>query len=581
MWRVLKVFVKKDDDPDINIIKDGDLTLTKPSEIAKAFNDYFTGIIPQLLRKKGLDDAQYFHDCQNCICFTLCICNYPDGQFDLLHTSDHEVSTHLKVSKPSSYDYHYIPKIVLLTYPLYFSNILSHFINLSIDDSSVPKVLKCAKIIPKFKNGSPKDLSNYRPISNLSIISKIFERVVYKQLTSYIMSNDLLHPNQFGYRQNSSTESAFLFLNSLITTAINDNFKVCVVFLDYSKAFDTISHKILCTKLFTQFNFSHKTVRLIWSYLSDREQFTHVNGHASSITSNSHGVPQGSILGPLLFNLYINDIHESKIYDDTNGAMFADDNSTFTISLNKRELQNKTQKELDAIHIYNIKNKLILNADKTKAMLFNCSSNDDFDININNQKIEIVDSFTYLGYTIDNKLKYKQQIQTIVGKLKSSNYILARTAYFLPKTALLKIYHSIAYPHIIYNKFIFLTLSQNQLKSLQQKLYLSQAIINDTNISQSKFNINHIVQYYCYIAIFKIINDPTNGLLKNLLIKSKSTHNTRNINNLFVQFSRNNLCKRGFTFHIPTFWNRLPSDIKNIHNLGSFKTMVYKYLSES
>lgn len=185
----------------------------------------------------------------------------------------------------------------------------------------MPIDLKIAKVIPLYKNGDPKAFNNYRPISILPCFSKILEKLVYKRMLSHLNTHSILFKHQYGFRENHSTDMALLQLVEKIYTAINNNEYALGFFLDLSKAFDTVDHTILLSKL-RCYGFQDYSYMWLASYVSNRQQFVYVNGYSSSRAQLTHGVPQGSILGPLLF-LVSNDL--ATVSSTILPILFADD----------------------------------------------------------------------------------------------------------------------------------------------------------------------------------------------------------------------------------------------------------------
>ena len=201
---------------------------------------------------------------------------------------------------------------------------LVHIINISLATGLVPNYMKIAKVIPIYKKGEKVDVSNHRPISLLTSISKIFERIIYIRTVNFFKKSDIFSNFQFEFRENHSTTHALLSFVEKVTDALDTFSHTIGIFLDFSKAFDTINHKILLAKL-SHYGIRGKALEWFTSYLSNRSQYVHVNGVDSQIKSIDCGIPQGSLLGPLLFIIYINDFHRSS--DNLSCILFADDSN--------------------------------------------------------------------------------------------------------------------------------------------------------------------------------------------------------------------------------------------------------------
>ena len=247
------------------------------------------------------------------------------------------------------------------------SKLLSMIMNTSIKTGVYPSKLKHAKIIPVFKNDEEDDPGNYRPISLLSNTNRIFEKLMYNRLKSYLEKKHILYSSQYGFRENHSTQHALLDIVNKIQTYMDKNLFSCGIFIDLQKAFDTVNHSILLHKL------RHYGVRGIvndWfsSYLSHRSQTTQVGLNKSSKEKTLCGVPQGSVLGPLLFLLYVNDIHSSS--DKFDFFLFADDTNLLYQEKILKSLETTVNKELEKVHEWLTANKLNLNIKKYNFVIF-------------------------------------------------------------------------------------------------------------------------------------------------------------------------------------------------------------------
>jgi hypothetical protein len=244
---------------------------------------------------------------------------------------------------------------------------LSNIINLSFTKGRFPSTLKLSKVIPVFKKGSPLESSNYRPISLLSNIEKIFEKLMHSRLLSFLDSHSIIYCRQYGFRKSHSTIHALINIVERIRQCIDKGHAAVGVFVDLTKAFDTVDHSILLSKL------SHYGVRGItncWfkSYLASRSQFVSISNCKSELKSILHGVPQGSVLGPLLFLLYINDLHEAIKFSEVN--LFADDTTLFQFGASLKSLSDNVNTDLSLLSDWLNANKIALNASKTEYVLF-------------------------------------------------------------------------------------------------------------------------------------------------------------------------------------------------------------------
>jgi len=356
-------------------------------------------------------------------------------------------------------------------------------INQSLNSGIFPSRLKIAKITPIHKKGSKDKIENYRPISVLPIISKIFETTIFDQITMYFKTNNMFCPQQYGYKQNSSTELAALDLTDRVVEQLNNKCIPINFFLDLSKAFDSIDHNILISKLIF-YGFNTMAIRLIRNYLTGRYQYVQIDGSISHKLPLIAGVPQGSILGPLLFNIFINDITTSS--SKFNFIMYADDttlNSTlesFGQINNPLSIQNAITAELNKIVKWLDLNKLCLNVSKSRYMLFHKPPKVipvlRFYLKENN--VEYVENFTFLGMTIDCQLTWKNHINMISLKISRIIGVLRKLKYIFPSHILKTIYNSLIVSHLSYGLLVWGTKGEKIIK--QQK-----KAIRIVNLSQT------------------------------------------------------------------------------------------------
>ena len=262
------------------------------------------------------------------------------------------------------------------------------------------------------------ELSNYRPISVLNIYSTIFERLMYNRLIQFLDKNKVLYQNQFGFRQGHSTHHALITLVDNITKSLDNGDIVIGIFLDLKKAFDTVNHKILVKNLY-HYGIRGNVLKWFESYLTNRSQFVLFNGTKSDTRDVTCGVPLGSILGPLLFILYINDF--AKVSDKLFYVLFADDTNVFLNGKYINTLVATVQHELSKLYIWLLENKLTLNVSKSHFMVFHRARHkkEKVHIQINQVPIEQVRHTKFLGVVFDDYLDWSNHISYINSKIAS------------------------------------------------------------------------------------------------------------------------------------------------------------------
>ena len=327
------------------------------------------------------------------------------------------------------------------------SPILSKYYNILMHAGIFPDVLKTGKITPIFKKGDSELLENYRPISTLPIFGKIFEKVIYSRLYSFFTSQSLLYDKQFGFRKSHSTSHALNHSVTHITNQTANNNFVLGIFIDLSKAFDTIDHSTLILKL-DRYGIRGSTNKLIKSYLSDRQQYTECLNEKSDTMKVEFGVPQGSVLGPLLFLIYINDIVNCSP-NAGEFILFADDTNIFVSAKTCNEVYGIANNLLNSLTMYMNANKLHINMTKCSYILFktkgklNEEPSPDIHLTINKTIIKRVKHAKFLGVIIDEKLSWDQHISDLKRKLYYSLSTINRMKHYIPEHLHKDIYYTL------------------------------------------------------------------------------------------------------------------------------------------
>jgi len=409
-----------------------------PQIIANAFNDYFINI--------GHSLAENIH---SPIHFTQYLRQEISSSFKFKIIDETVTENTInKLKNKSSYGVDGLSNKLIKSAKNYLIIPLTLIINQTLKTGEFPNELKIARVKPLFKAGNSYDICNYRPISLLPSISKIFERIIFQQLFEYLNNNKLISCEQFGFRPGYSTELASLRLIDHITKQMDQMELPLNIYIDLSKAFDTLDHTILLSKM-NFYGISGRELNLFRNYIINRHQFVEFNGCKSIVRTISTGVPQGSILGPLLFLIYINDLpHVSNLFEM---LMYADDTTLFcNIKHTTTEVELNT--ELKKISNWLSSNKLSLNVKKSKYMVFHTSQRQvEYPLlKLNDTEIERVNQFNFLGLIISSNLKWNKHIDHISLKLSKIIGILYRLKDLYQQNILIMLYNSLIVPHFNY-----------------------------------------------------------------------------------------------------------------------------------
>ena len=549
--------------------KVNNVEINDSEEIANGFNNFFVNVGPSLAENIPKSDEDSFKD----------YIQYKSGYSMFLEpTCAKEIMNIIKTfQSKDSYGHDGLSMKIVKIISEVIAGPFSHVCNRSFESGVFPDKMKLAKIVPIFKSGDNQVYTNYRPVSLLPQFSKVLEKLFNNRLMSYINKNNILYNGQYGFRQNFSTSLAILDLIEEITTSI-DNHNVTVgVFIDLKKAFDTIDHSILLKKLEI---YGIRGIAANWlnSYLSDRKQFVQYSDVNSNDMAIKCGIPQGSIIGPSLFILYINDLHNvSKIL---NFILFADDTNIFLSGKNLTEVCDIMTSELKKLDAWFKVNKLSLNVSKTNYMVFGKTKgvSDNCHIYINDVELEQVSSTKFLGVYIDDKLNWHKHILHVENKIAKSLSIMYKVKYLLDEAALLTIYTSLILPYLNYcieiwgntypsNLKGIIVLQKRALRIIGKVEYKSHT--NSLFIKFRVLKLLDIVKFNTCVVMYKAFYGSLDSRLSKRFAVNKS--NTRQSKQFYVQYKRTKLKSFSISCTGVSLWNNLDIAIRESKTIILFK----------
>ena len=448
-----------------------------------------------------------------------------------------------------------------------------------------PDILKHAKIVPLHKSGARDEATNFRPISILHVISKIFEKIVHKRLFGFLTKFDILSPNQYGFRKGHSTAHALHQLTHSIRSGL-DAREVCIaVFLDLAKAFDTVPHDVLLRKL-QHYGVRYRELDWFASYLSNRKQYVELNGARSELAPVSFGLPQGTILGPLFFTLMLNDLFHSQPLE---AIAFADDTTLICKNHDPKELINMTNRGLDMIYNWLCANKLKVNIEKSKYMVFSKRKNVVLEpLVMSNQSIQICSTYKCLSLTIDDRLKFDEHIARVCRKMAFCSHVMWRREYSLSLKHRKLLYECFGASHLRYCVSLWGSASVKSLhcvEVLQRRLirsfrcHITAPSTDDLFVRLGILNIKklHIYEVGCIMHGIVHGQAPTNMQLMFPTRDEVHSHFTRSGGNLRKPKIRLSLMKKDLSWCGTNLWLTLSEQLRNLP-IPQFKTGLREFL---
>ena len=585
-WNKLNSLIgnKKSNKEEISEIKlkNGIITSNK-KDIANAFGEFFSTVPKTLKNNLNIDRNEQ----QNYLDQVEQKANNFNNKFSFKNVTLAEIiklGRSVKNKRSSGPDSipTFISRIVVLTIP----RVLQNLINSSLNKQNVHARLKEALLKPIYKKNDILQTDNYRPISLINSFSKILEKCVASQIIDYLNSNELYYTKQFGFRAGHSTQHALLHYLNNIEKQLRNNKKCASVFLDLSKAFDCCSHEIIYSKL-RGLGIDDSVINWFKSYLTNRKQACRIDDKLSEWFPVDIGVPQGSILGPLLFTLYINDMPSYVEYENLLSVLFADD-TTFSITAdNTQELETKGNQIMEKAYKWFLLNELNLNASKTRIICYNSEPiikvNDTIISKISaNNPDNSEKQHKFLGFHLNDQFNFDAHIDKVCNKLLKANFVLRKVKNQINAKQKTLIYNAIFKSNMEYGVGFW---GQNENKT-KKIVKLQKNALRYIYGASNKVHSKPLMRKYNILSFEDVVKinqlsiahsvvykKAPKAILSDLQMQNRNLVRPLRNNDLELKIDRSNkksLCK----FVIPDIWNKLEPEIQNIEKIHLFKNRI-------
>ena len=465
----------------------------------------------------------------------------------------------------------------------YIAPVFSVLFNKSVSEGIFPNILKIARVTPIYKSKSHKIVSNFRPISVLSFTSKILEKLMKSRVMKYLERNSIIYDKQFGFREGYSTTDAILEFVDSCTTSLNDKIYTIAVFLDLSKAFDTVNKDIMLKKL-DYLGFRGVVNEWFASYLSDRRMYVQYENSRSVMKTLNIGLPQGAVSSPYLFTLYVNDMHQAS--DKLTFLHFADDTTVHMSGRNLRQLCVDVSAELLKVSEWMKANRLSLNVDKTSFMLFTHKvvNREEVEIDIGGRVVQQARSAKFLGILIDDRLSFNQHTMALRKKLSCALGIMYKMSGYVPGHILRMMYYSLFYPHLICGLSVWGGCGATNFDKINRIQQRALSLIEERYCTNIPLPLQKVYLLNLLCKFQTIVHHGSSQYFTskiNLLMPGHN-HHTRfsQFNNFNVPFCVKTVSQRQFLYNAVKGWNDLPSALKEQISLPTFKRRMKSYLVE-
>ncbi|MCG7879038.1 MAG: reverse transcriptase family protein [Candidatus Thiodiazotropha endolucinida] len=558
------------------------------NEIVNEFNKFFVSIASHLkepIQASNFDRLETF--CSNKV--------PEDTFFTIPEISIEKITkflTNIDTTKATGCDF-IGPRLLKMSAP-FIADSIAYICNQSITKSQFPDAWKEAKVTPLQKSGPKDDINNYRPISILPVISKVLEKHIHDSLMNFLTEYQLLQKTQSGFRPNHSCETALVGMICRWLESINQGSLIGAVMVDFKKAFDLVDHAVLLKKL-KHYRLSSTTISWFSSYLNNRRQKVSLHNAMSKDAIITDGVLQGSILGPLLFLLFINDL---PLYtESSNTDMYADDTTLYVCAKSHEDIQSSLQMALDSLAKWCTCNGMIINTTKTKAMLITTHqkratlTTENLSLTLNSVDLNMISNDKILGVMIDNNLTWTHHIDKICKKMASNLWLLSRIKTFLSREHRIQFYKTYIQPHIDYCNIIWGGTSQmnlNRVFRLQKRACKIILDYNVENILESMKDLKILTIFdrlylrkakFMYKISIGEIPQYVNEMFQKKQINENEPQLRSASGQTFITPKPNKeIFKQSIAYSGPIIWNCLPPNLRSVENINIFHSHFIKWI---
>ena len=565
-----------------------DKAINDPKEVCNAFNNHF-------IQCGTLFDLSNFPDVPDGVLdnFTVdarSLGTDPTTSFSFRPIQQHEVLSALRNSKcmKSSVGADQLdPRLLKLAAPI-IARPLTHIFNLSLFSGYIPSIWKSALVVPLHKGGDPNEMNNYRPISKLPCLAKMLESFVNEQISSFLSLNSILCPFQSGFRAGHSTITATTLVVNDIASAVDKKQCCAALFIDLSKAFDTVNHEILFGKL-NSLGFDNVSLRWFKNYFTGRTQCIDVAGLTSEALVINSGVPQGSILGPVLFSLYINNICDHLEHCKVH--FYADDTILYASAPSIDQAVSNLQHAFDCVQDSLKSLKLMLNESKTKFMIFSNGRNNVPSTHRictrSGTNIEQVPCYKYLGIWLDDRLSFKSHVLDLAKKVKIKLGALYRIRSCFTFENRMEIVQSTILSVLDYGDIVYMYAAPSTLKLLDSVYHSAIRFVTGDAFRTHHCNLYKNVGWspladrrekHCLLFVYKALVGKLPNYLMSLLKLKSICHNTRSqsLISLEIPLTKTNIGKIAFKFFASHKWNTIQVELKltKYLSVNQFKSLL-------